>query len=256
MLIIFASMLYERRIIITSKRLSRLSSCIQAANLLIYPMHWQHIFIPILPKALTDYLTAPMPFLIGVPTKIMESKVDQRDLGEVVILDADNSVIKSPFTDLESLPFEVTNNLKRNLRDHRNLLGDSVARAFLQALVQLIGGYREALKFPKGEKISFNEEAFIESRPPSMQPFLHEMLQLQIFQQFLEERLQMLNTGTGYSDEFELEAIRYQEKYGSSASSSSNNKLRAHAANVGSAVKREGGAMIKAVKSKVCVRKS
>merc|ERR1719318_1110843 len=34
MLIIFASMLYERRILITSRKLSRLSSCVQAANAL------------------------------------------------------------------------------------------------------------------------------------------------------------------------------------------------------------------------------
>lgn len=69
---IFASMLYERRIIFTSKRLSRLSACVQACNALIYPMIWQHIYIPVLPVALIDYLLAPMPFLIGVPTSILE----------------------------------------------------------------------------------------------------------------------------------------------------------------------------------------
>ncbi|PRD27057.1 UNVERIFIED_CONTAM: DENN domain-containing protein 1A [Trichonephila clavipes] len=56
MMIIFSSMLHERRILVTSKKLSRLSACVQAANSLIYPMHWQHIFIPVLPKHLIDYL--------------------------------------------------------------------------------------------------------------------------------------------------------------------------------------------------------
>ena len=69
------------------------------------------------------------------------------ELGEAVILDADTNVIRSPFTDLENIPFEVSSNLKRALKNHRDLLGDSVARAFLQALVHLIGGYRDALKF-------------------------------------------------------------------------------------------------------------
>jgi DENN domain-containing protein 1 len=72
MMIIFASMLYERRIIFTSKRLSRLSACVQAANAVLYPMNWQHIFIPVLPMALIDYLLAPMPFLIGVPTPVLQ----------------------------------------------------------------------------------------------------------------------------------------------------------------------------------------
>lgn len=72
MMMVFASMLYERRIIFTSKRLSRLSACVQACNALIYPMIWQHIYIPVLPLSLIDYLLAPMPFLIGVPTATLQ----------------------------------------------------------------------------------------------------------------------------------------------------------------------------------------
>ena len=72
MIIIFASMLYERRIIFTSKKLYRLSACVQSANSVIYPMNWQHIFIPVLPMALMDYLLAPMPYLIGVPEVIYQ----------------------------------------------------------------------------------------------------------------------------------------------------------------------------------------
>lgn len=67
MIIMFASILFERRIIFTSKKLSRLSACVQAANAILYPMNWQHIFIPVLPKTLIDYLSAPMPYLIGLP---------------------------------------------------------------------------------------------------------------------------------------------------------------------------------------------
>lgn len=32
--------------------------------------------------------------------------------------------------------------------------------------------------------------------------------------QFIEERLDMLNTGQGFSDEFEVECFRYAEKSG------------------------------------------
>lgn len=72
MMLIFAAMLNERRIIFTSKKLYRLSACVQSANDIIYPMIWQHIFIPVLPKALVDYLLAPMPFLIGVPHDVLK----------------------------------------------------------------------------------------------------------------------------------------------------------------------------------------
>ena len=60
MMVIFASMLHERRIVMVSSRISRLSACIQAANAVIYPMIWQHIYIPVLPPHLMDYLLAPM----------------------------------------------------------------------------------------------------------------------------------------------------------------------------------------------------
>ncbi|XP_012057029.1 PREDICTED: LOW QUALITY PROTEIN: DENN domain-containing protein 1B [Atta cephalotes] len=211
MMMIFASMLYERRIIFISKRLSRLSACVQACNALIYPMIWQHIYIPVLPLSLIDYLLAPMPFLIGVPTLTLK-KVPKSDLGEVVILDADNNTIESPFQDLESLPQDVMTNLKKALRNRSTLLGDGVSRAFLRALVQLTAGYREALTLQQGERITFNQNAFVESRPSSMQPFLRKMLELQIFQQFIEERLNMLNSGLGFSDEFEMEACSYSAK--------------------------------------------
>ncbi|CAK9828638.1 DENN domain-containing protein 1B [Anthophora retusa] len=214
MMIIFASMLCERRIIFTSKRLSRLSACVQACNALIYPMIWQHIYIPVLPLSLIDYLLAPMPFLIGVPTPTLQ-RVRKSDLGEVVILDADINTIESPFQDLESLPQDVVANLKKALRNRSALLGDGVSKAFLRALVQLTAGYRDALTLEQGQSITFNQNAFVESRPLSMQPFLRKMLELQIFQQFIEERLNMLNSGLGCSDEFEMEACNYSAKSGS-----------------------------------------
>jgi len=241
MLIIFASMLYERRILITSRKLSRLSACVQAANALIYPMFWQHIFIPVLPAQLMDYLSAPMPFLIGVPEPLMK-RVRRAEVGDIVVLDADNNKIDTPFDDLESLPLEVVSNLRRALKPGTGLLGDSVARAFLQALVHLIGGYRDALKYRQGEKITFSDDAFIMSRSTSLQPFLEQMLQLQLFRQFIEERLELLNSGKGFSDEFELECVAFTEK--------SNKKFKAQYSAITHNVKREGAALANALKEK------
>nr|XP_050854370.1 DENN domain-containing protein 1A isoform X5 [Vespula vulgaris] len=241
MMVVFASMLYERRIIFTSKRLSRLSACVQACNALIYPMIWQHIYIPVLPLSLMDYLLAPMPFLIGVPAPTLQ-RVHKSDLGEVVILDADNNTIESPFQDLESLPQDVVTNLKKALRNRPALLGDGVSRAFLRALVQLTAGYREALTLQQGERITFDQNAFVESRPSSMQPFLRKMLELQIFQQFIEERLNMLNSGLGFSDEFEMEACSYSVK--------SSNKFMQQYREWTYAMRKESSAFFRSVKDK------
>lgn len=87
MMVIFASMLYERRIIFISKRLSRLSACVQACNALIYPMIWQHIYIPVLPLSLIDYLLAPMPFLIGVPTSTLQVFIYNKHFILIIYID-------------------------------------------------------------------------------------------------------------------------------------------------------------------------
>ncbi|CAH2234869.1 jg2970 [Pararge aegeria aegeria] len=143
-------------------------------------MSWQHIFIPILPRHLADYLLAPMPFLIGVPRCVMQT-VRMSEVGDVVVLDVDANELRTPFRDLESLPQDMVASLRRALSD-KHALGDAVSRAFLRALVGLIGGYRDAIRIEKGQLITFNPEAFVRTRK-HMQPFLKKILQSQIFQQ-------------------------------------------------------------------------
>lgn len=82
------------------------------------------------------------------------------------------------------------------------------------SVVNMPGGYRDALRFRPGERITFDPDAFVLSRPPSMQPFLQKILHLQIFQQFISDRLDMLNSGDGFSDEFEITANMCNDKWG------------------------------------------
>ncbi|XP_052840358.1 DENN domain-containing protein 1A isoform X3 [Drosophila gunungcola] len=210
MIAVFAAMLAERRIIFTSRHLDRLSSCIQAANAFLYPMVWQHIFIPVLPWEFKDYLGAPMPYLIGVPEPVLET-VTSDELGEVVILNCDTKIFESPFDDVHNLPTEIVSQLKKHLNHTHDHIGDRISKIFLNALVQLIGGYRDAVEYHETSK-TFSSQKFIESRPAHLRPFLAKMMDLQIFAQFIDDRLKMLNSGLGFSDEFELETVRYAEK--------------------------------------------
>lgn len=120
----------------------------------------------------------------------------------------------TPFDDVKNMPAELVSQLKKQLSNPNEHIGDRVSKIFLGILVQLIGGYRDAIKFTQGEKITWDPDTFIESRPSHLRSFLRNMLELQIFQQFIEERLEMLNTGLGFSDEFELETLRHLERSG------------------------------------------
>ncbi|XP_053624168.1 DENN domain-containing protein 1A isoform X8 [Plodia interpunctella] len=241
---LWAALLNERRIAVVASKPSRLSACVQAANATLFPMTWQHIFIPILPQHLADYLLAPMPFLIGVPKSVMET-VRMSEIGDVVIVDVDINELRTPHNDLEALPPELVNSLKKALSD-KNALGDAVSRAFLRALVCLIGGYRDAIKIENGQLITFNPEAFVRTRK-NMQEFLKKIQESQIFQQFIEERLALLNSGRGFNDEFEIECNFYADKLNTGSGQRLKQQYKDWAKNV----KKEGGAFFKNVKDKV-----
>ncbi|XP_027880489.1 DENN domain-containing protein 1A isoform X1 [Xiphophorus couchianus] len=204
MLHLYASMLYERRILICCSKLSTLTACVHGSAAMLYPMYWQHVYIPVLPQHLLDYCCAPMPFLIGVHSSLME-KVQGMALDDVVLLNVDTNTLETPYDDLQSLPNDVVSSLKSRLKKVSTTTGDGVARAFLKSQVSLFGSYRNALQFEAGEPITFNEETFINHRSSAMRQFLQNAIQLQLFKQFIDGRLDLLNAGEGFNDIFEDE---------------------------------------------------
>ncbi|XP_061867568.1 DENN domain-containing protein 1A isoform X2 [Colius striatus] len=204
MLHLYASMLYERRILICCSKLSTLTACIHGSAAMLYPMFWQHVYIPVLPPHLLDYCCAPMPYLIGIHLSLME-KVRNMALEDVVILNVDTNTLETPFDDLQSLPNDVVSALKNRLKKVSTTTGDGVARAFLKAQASFFGSYRNALKIEPGEPITFCEETFVSHRSAVMRQFLQNAIQLQLFKQFIDGRLDLLNSGEGFSDVFEDE---------------------------------------------------
>ncbi|XP_053462324.1 DENN domain-containing protein 1B isoform X2 [Nycticebus coucang] len=204
MLQLYASMLHERRIVITSSKLSTLTACLHGSAALLYPMYWQHIYIPVLPPHLLDYCCAPMPYLIGIHSSLIE-RVRNKSLEDVVMLNVDTNTLESPFNDLYNLPSDVVSALKNKLKKQSTATGDGVARAFLRAQAALFGSYRDALRYKPGEPITFCEESFVKHRSSVMKQFLETAVNLQLFKQFIDGRLAKLNAGRGFSDIFEEE---------------------------------------------------
>ncbi|KAJ7308133.1 hypothetical protein JRQ81_008644 [Phrynocephalus forsythii] len=213
MLHLYASMLYERRILIFCSKLSTLTACVHGSAAMLYPMFWQHVYIPVLPPHLLDYCCAPMPYLIGIHLSLME-KVRSMALEDVVILNVDTNTLETPFDDLQSLPNDVVSALKSRLKKVSMTTGDGVARAFLKAQAAFFGSYRSALKIEPGEPITFCEDTFVSHRSATMRQFLQNAIQLQLFKQFIDGRLDLLNSGEGFSDVFE-EEINLSEYAGS-----------------------------------------
>ncbi|KAM9518608.1 DENN domain-containing protein 1A isoform 8-T8 [Salvelinus alpinus] len=181
-----------------------LTACVHGSAAMMYPMYWQHVYIPVLPQHLIDYCCAPMPYLIGVHSSLME-KVKGMALDDVVVLNVDTNTLETPFDDLQSLPNDVVSSLKNRLKKVSTTTGDGVARAFLKTQAALFGCYRNALQIQPGEPITFSEEVFVTHRSSAMRQFLQNAIQLQLFKQFIDGRLDLLNAGEGFSDVFEDE---------------------------------------------------
>ncbi|XP_042169278.1 DENN domain-containing protein 1B isoform X2 [Oncorhynchus tshawytscha] len=243
---LYASMLFERRILILSSKLSTLTACVHALSAVLYPMYWQHIFIPVLPPHLLDYCCAPMPFLIGVHSSLTE-RVRSRGLEDVVILNVDTNTIESPFEDLKKIPADVVSGLKLCLKRQAASAGVGVAKAFLRAQALLFGGYGDALKGHTNGQIMFCEEVFLDHRSPSMRQFLQSAVHLQLFKQFIDGRLELLNRGIEPDDLFEQEMLQ--------CGTAEAGSTKAYHQLVGN-LKKGGGALILNVKSKTHMYKS
>ncbi|XP_077441815.1 DENN domain-containing protein 1A-like isoform X3 [Vanacampus margaritifer] len=204
MLQLYASMLFERRILMCCSTLSTLTACVHGSAAMLYPMHWQHVYIPVLPQHLLDYCCAPMPYLIGVHSSLME-KVRGMALEDVVMLNVDTNTFETPYNDLQRLPHDVVSCLRSRLRKFSTTPGNGVAHAFLKTQAALFGSYRNALQIELGEPITFNEETFVNHRLSAMRDFLQNAIQLQLFKQFIDGRLELLNSGEGFTDIFEEE---------------------------------------------------
>lgn len=113
---LFTALLTEQKVLLHSCRLALLTHCAEAAVSLLFPFVWQHVYIPLLPKKLCDFVQAPTPFLMGLHTEDLQ---DIGPLSAVVVVDLDNNRITytSPMQ-LPRLPEKASSKLRTSIREH------------------------------------------------------------------------------------------------------------------------------------------
>ena len=74
-------------------------------------------------------------------------------MNEVVILNADTNEIEFDEKDMDSFPSKIARRLHKHLQRTEKALNKYVSTLFLKALADLIGGYRDALKFTDTPKV-------------------------------------------------------------------------------------------------------
>uniref|UniRef100_A0A452U3F1 DENN domain containing 1C n=1 Tax=Ursus maritimus TaxID=29073 RepID=A0A452U3F1_URSMA len=226
---LFAALLAERRVLLTASKLSTTGTA--AADGIPFLLHPQITAPARDPQALSG---CPHPYS---PTQ----RVREKALEEVVVMNVDSNTLETPFDDVQALPPDVVSLLRLRLRKVALTPGEGVSRLFLKAQALLFGGYRDALICSPGQPVTFSEEAFLAQKPGApLQAFHRRAVHLQLFKQFIEGRLEKLNTGEGFSDLFE------QEITCSGASSGALRSYQLWADNL----KKGGGALLHSVKAK------
>ena len=102
---IMAALLSERRVILVSSSPTRLAACSHGAvsALSVGLLHWQHLYIPVLPPHMWQYLAAPYPYLIGILSNTFP-RLDRTDgLGEVLLINLDTNQMETRGMDTHTI---------------------------------------------------------------------------------------------------------------------------------------------------------
>jgi DENN (AEX-3) domain/ENTH domain len=102
---ILAALLSERRVVLSSYSPTRLAACSHSAvsALAVGLLHWQHLYIPVLPPHLWQYLAAPYPYLIGILSNTVP-RLDRTDgLGEVLLINLDTNQMETRGMDTNTI---------------------------------------------------------------------------------------------------------------------------------------------------------
>lgn len=172
-LTLFGALLCERRILLLSSKLSRISAAAHAAAALLYPFRWQHVFIPILPGTMLHLTTAPMPFLMGVHTSKV-AELARMPLEEVMVVDLDANSIQDwaggPVTSMSGPTLELLPLLQRMavlpLLKFGTVdpvaLHSAVSTTFRGFALALFGRYRLFMHPPEeeGGRATFDSDGF------------------------------------------------------------------------------------------------
>ena len=123
---VMAYLLTERSIAVCSKYGSLLAPVLEALRLLIFPLHWQCTYIPVLPRKWFEFLYAPVPFLMGLNVDFQseEAKELHRMDGELIVfVDLDHNEILVPRNDPKPprLPEQLRKMLMKRLKKVMNI---------------------------------------------------------------------------------------------------------------------------------------
>ncbi|KAJ4797224.1 stomatal cytokinesis defective / SCD1 protein (SCD1) [Rhynchospora pubera] len=185
---LFTAVLLERRILLRSNKYTLLTLVSEAICHLIYPLRWQHVYIPLIFFSGIDYIDAPTPYMMG-----LHSGVDTYGItmDGVVVVDLEynrittteeipqipepefsflrNEILKLLQPNVVEIDFMTINSgcladqsFKSNAKPWCNEHDFHLRMIFLRFFAMILSGYRNFLD--NSSQTGFNSQAFLKKR--------------------------------------------------------------------------------------------
>uniref|UniRef100_A0A1B0A8M0 Myotubularin-related protein 13 n=1 Tax=Glossina pallidipes TaxID=7398 RepID=A0A1B0A8M0_GLOPL len=214
-LILLCAVMTENKILVHSKSYFHLTESCKALVALMYPFRYTHVYIPILPAPLTEVLSTPTPFIMGIHSSLQS---DITDLLDVIVVDLDGGLVTIPPSLTPPVPvlpsplWEQTQELltmilfpnlsqadlafptqerPTNYPKTDATIDKELRAIFMRLFAQLLQGYRSCLTLirihPK-PVITFHKAGFLGARDLIESEFLFRVLDSMFFTSFVNER--------------------------------------------------------------------
>lgn len=213
LLMVFMAMVLERRIIVYSNHVDRLTHFMFGLTALLYPLEWPHPFTPLLCERGLGYCAATVPFLFGVHASLLPL-VLQQSLESITWVNLDSGSVTNPEDDVQHLrPQSVANRLSAAIETERNKIskksyksaGDALWNPFLAFWTALLVPCLKSMKSPDFLFESADSLKLCES---SIRGILDKLMLSQLFQQYIDERQHRLKSGIAPTSEFDICAAK------------------------------------------------
>ena len=89
--------LLEHQVLVYSSEFDKLMLVCESITTLMYPFKWPHVYVPILPPSLENFLDAPVPYIMGLLRPTTDLELYKH--GSVGILDIDHGELGILFID-------------------------------------------------------------------------------------------------------------------------------------------------------------
>ncbi|XP_012270875.1 uncharacterized protein LOC105694607 isoform X2 [Orussus abietinus] len=198
LIVLFGSLLLERKVVLLSSSLSKLSSCVEALQSLLYPFVWPHTFIPVLPDipGLSEILQAPLPFVIGLLKLKGNVGIEVSAVEDGIVVDIDASKIIHAVGDESSI---LPSRLQKGLKSALQIVSDNtsttdgvrnflVSEAFLRVFLETCGHCRSHIVTQQDGKVVFEKESFVKAiSSKTMRYFLEWFVETTMFSKFIQD---------------------------------------------------------------------